>query len=62
MRVFKVMASNLHATYRASEYTAETPEEAIEQAREAYRNLETGRILKDVGSFRFFTVSEYPDN
>jgi hypothetical protein len=62
MRVFKVMASNLHATYRAGECIAETSEEAIEKAREAYRNSQTGRILKDVGSFRFFTVSEYPDN
>jgi hypothetical protein len=32
MRVFKVMASNLHATYPAGEYIAEAPERAIEKA------------------------------
>lgn len=62
MHVFKVMASNLNATYRAGEFLAENPAEAVEKACEAYRNSQAGRILKDVGSFRFYTVSEFPDD
>lgn len=58
MKQFHVKASNLHATYDAGTFVAETREQAIEAARESYRNSAAGRELKDVGSFRFYTVTE----
>ncbi len=62
MRVFKIMASNMHATYRAGEYVAESAAAAIEQAREEYRNSQANRELRDVGSFEFYPVTDWPEN
>ena len=60
MRSFTVMASNANATYTAGDFCAETAAEACELARESYARSNANRELKDVGSFRFFTVSERP--
>ncbi len=57
MRQFKVMASSMTATYSAGIFTAKSAADAIEMARENYQNSSLGRQLKDVGSFRFYTVS-----
>lgn len=56
MRQFKVMASSMIATYSAGIFTAKSKADAIEMAREEYRTSALGRQLKDVGSFRFYTV------
>lgn len=53
-RLYEIGASNLHGTYNAGRFVAETPEEAIEQARERYRLSGLGRALKDVAAFRFY--------
>jgi hypothetical protein len=55
-----VKASNFSATYTAGRFVAGSPEEAIEQAREEYRNSPIGRSLKDAGSFRFYVADEPP--
>ena len=60
MREYKVMCSSMIATYSAGRYIASSPEEACEMAREEYRNSSLGRQLKDVGAFRFYTVSKFP--
>lgn len=57
MKQFKVMASSMTATYCAGTFTAKSAADAIEMARENYRNSSLGRQLKDVGSFRFYTVA-----
>ena len=53
-RTYKVGASNFYATYTAGVFEADSPEEAIEMAKESYRNSPMGRDFKDVGAFRFF--------
>lgn len=56
MRQFKVMASSMRATYNAGLFTGKSKADAIEMAKEKYRTSALGRQLKDVGSFRFYTV------
>jgi len=60
MKEYKVMCSNMSATYSAGRFVASSPEEACEMARDAYRNSSVGRTMKDVGAFRFYTVSQFP--
>ena len=48
----------MRGTYNAGRFCAESIEEAIEMAREAYRNSSLGRTLKDVGAFRFYERAE----
>lgn len=55
---FLVMASNASAVYQAGRYVARSPSEAIDMAREAYRNSNIGRKLNDTASFRFWVASE----
>lgn len=57
---YKVMCSNMFATYNAGRFIADSAADACEQARENYRNSPTGRALKDAGAFRFYTVLEFP--
>ena len=57
MKQYKVMASSMIATYNAGTFTAKSAADAIEMAREKYRNSPLGRQLKDVGSFNFYTVA-----
>ena len=57
MKLYRVGASNMNATYNAGSFVADSPEEAKEKAREAYRNSPMGRQFKDVGGFRFFIKS-----
>jgi hypothetical protein len=52
--VYKIGASNFHGTYDAGSFVAESKEEAIDKARNSYRNSSTGRSLNDVGAFRFY--------
>ena len=60
MREYKVMCSSMTATYSAGRFIAPTPEAACEMAREAYAKSVLGRSLRDVGAFRFYTVSQFP--
>ncbi len=60
MRPYKVMASSMTATYTAGTFCADSAAEACEQARNNYRDSQLGRTLKDVGAFRFYTVSQFP--
>lgn len=62
MKQFKVMASSMRATYSAGTFCAKSAADAIEMARENYRNSSLGRQLKDVGSFRFYTVDADSDD
>lgn len=57
---FKVMASSFIGTYTAGRFVAESAEDAIDQARQKYRDSQLGRTMQDVGAFRFYTVSEFP--
>ena len=57
---YKVMASSLTGTYSAGRFVAESPEDACEQARAAYRNSSLGRTMRDAGAFRFYTVANFP--
>lgn len=57
---YKVMASNMAATYAAGRFIADSATDACEQARISYRDSPLGRSLKDAGAFRFYTVSEFP--
>ena len=57
MKQYKVMASSMMATYSAGKSMAKSAQEAVEMARENYRRSELGRSMKDVGSFRFYTVA-----
>lgn len=50
----KVKASNLYATYNAGVYCTETDAEALDQARNNYRDSSLGRTLRDVGAFNFY--------
>ena len=56
MKQYKVMASSMTATYSAGKFMAKSAHDAIEMARENYRCSQLGQTLKDVGSFRFYTV------
>lgn len=56
-----VRASNMSATYTAGVFCTETDSEAIEQARERYRDSSLGRQLKDVGAFRFYVAGRGRD-
>lgn len=60
MKQYKVMASSMTATYSAGIFVANSKDEAIEAAKDNYRNSSLGRQLKDVGSFRFYTVDKFP--
>lgn len=51
-----VKASNFSATYNAGIFCTSTDAEAIELARETYRNSSLGRQLGDVGAFRFYVA------
>ena len=51
MKVWRVTASSMFATYSAGVYTADTREDAIEQARDHYRQSRAGRAMNDVGAF-----------
>ena len=56
MKQYTIMASSMTATYSAGKFMAKSAQEAIEMARENYRRSQLGQTLKDVGSFRFYTV------
>jgi len=56
-----VKASSLTATYNAGIHCTETDSEAIELAREQYRNSPLGRQLRDVGAFRFYVAARGRD-
>ena len=56
--VYTVKASSLTATYTAGRYQADSKADAIEQARNAYRDSPTGRALGDCGAFRFYVASD----
>ena len=60
MREYRVMCSNMFATYSAGRFIASSAEEACQMARESYHNSSVGHTLKDVGAFRFYTVSQFP--
>jgi hypothetical protein len=59
-REYKVMASNMSATYSAGRFIASSAKEACQMAREKYASSSLGRALKDAGAFRFYTVSKFP--
>ena len=59
LKTYKVKASNFSASYNAGTFQDESPEEACEMAREAYRNSTLGRAMKDVNAFRFYVVSKF---
>lgn len=58
-REYRVQASSLTATYNAGRFVAESPEQACRMAREEYGRSATGRMLKDAGAFRFYTVDRF---
>lgn len=60
MKEYKVMCSNMSATYSAGHFIADSAAEACDMAREAYRKSDLGRALKDAGAFRFYTVDKFP--
>jgi len=60
MKEYKVMASSMDATYSAGRFCADTPEQAIEMARDGYRCSPLGRRMNDVGAYRFYTVNAFP--
>lgn len=53
-KLYYVGCSNFHATYNAGSYVADSPAEAIEMARQDYRDSPAGRMMGDVGAFRFW--------
>lgn len=61
MKVYSIGASSFHGTYSAGRFVADSVEEAIEKAKEQYRNSPLGRSLKDVGAFRFYVTKEERD-
>jgi len=61
MKEYKVMASSMIATYRAGKYVAGNKAEAIQMAKEKYRNSIIGRELRDVSAFRFYIVDDWTD-
>jgi hypothetical protein len=56
VKVYRVKASSMTATYTAGVYAANSPQEACEQAQEEYRRSDLGRTLRDVGAFRFYAT------
>jgi len=60
MREYKVMASSMTATYSAGRFFASSPREACQKAHDHYRDSQLGRMLKDVGAFRFYVVDRFP--
>lgn len=58
MKEYLVGAANFHATYTAGRFIANSPQEAIEKAKEDYKKSGIGRALKDISSFRFFIMTE----
>ena len=60
MKEFKVMSSNMSATYTAGKFIAETAAEAVKMARDGYRKSSLGKTLGDVGAFRFYVVDSFP--
>lgn len=61
MKEYKVMASNMFATYKAGRYTADSAEDACTMAFLAYAVSVLGRELEDADAFRFYTVDKWPD-
>jgi len=59
MKEYKIRASSMSASYNAGRYTAESPAEACEMARQHYADSALGRALRDVGAFRFYTVDKF---
>lgn len=51
-----VKASSMTATYNAGIYRTASDSEAIEQAKDWYRNSDGGRALRDIGAFRFYVA------
>jgi hypothetical protein len=51
------MASSMTATYRAGVFCTATDAEAVQQARERYADSGLGRLLKDVGAWRFYVAA-----
>lgn len=60
MKEYKVMCSNMSATYSAGRFIADSAAEACEMAREQYAKSDLGRALKDANAFRFYTVTQFP--
>mgnify|MGYP001614680694 FL=1 len=58
MKEYRVMASSMDATYTAGRFVAKSAQEACQMARDEYHRR-LGRILKDTGAFRFYTVSKF---
>ena len=56
-----VKASSFSATYTAGIYCTESDAEAVEQARDAYRDSHMGRTMKDVGAFHFYVAGRGAD-
>lgn len=61
MREYLVKASNFNATYTAGRFVADSPQDAIDQARDSYRRSPLGRSLNDVGGFRFYVATDDPE-
>lgn len=61
MREYLVKCSNMHATYTAGRYVADSPADAKEMARDEYRKSPLGRQLRDVGAFTFWIASDNDD-
>jgi len=61
MKLYTVRASSLTATYTAGRYEATSKADAIEQARNAYRDGPTGRALGDCAAFRFYVTDDDQD-
>jgi hypothetical protein len=59
MKEYKVMASHFGGTYNAGRYVANSKQDAINQARDNYRNSSLGRTLKDCNSFTFYCVDKF---
>lgn len=58
MRPYLVKCSNTSATYTAGTYVAESAQDAMEMAREAYRVSPVGRRFQDTGAFRFWISTD----
>ena len=56
-REHHVRASSLSATYNAGRFVADSPQEAIEMAREQYQRSPLGRQMNDVRAFRFYVAT-----
>ena len=60
MKEYKIMASSMTGTYTAGRHIANSPAEACEMARIAYRDSSLGRCLKDAGAYHFYVVQKFP--